>query len=250
MSETVDVIIPLSDESKSNNDELRICLRSIEQHALDVGRVIVVTTQPPKWLSSDVSVFRVPDTELHNKDANIINKVLKAIEHYNINGDFAFFSDDQCLLQDLRLKELPPIYNDRSKEVFLQRQQPNRWVKRVINTFEFLESRGVCLDHNYESHTPQRYNASNLIHVMEGVDYKTLPGFTINTLFMGLCGITDGVRQSKVKFTHESNTANIAINPNYQFCGYNDKGFLSGLREELLTRFSQPSLYELSLQGL
>jgi hypothetical protein len=250
MSETVDVIIPLSNESKSNNDELRICFRSIEKHATDVGRVIVVTTQPPKWISSHVSVLRVPDTERQNKDANIINKVLSAIKHYQIDGDFVFFSDDQCLLHDIKLKELPPIYNDRSKAEFLQRTQPNRWVKRVINTFEFLESRGIYLRHNYESHTPQRYNAPKLLQVMEDIDYRTLPGFTINTLFMGLCGVTDGVKQSKVKLTCETTTHTTQLNSGYQFCGYNDKGFLSGLRDNLLDKFSHPSLYELTLQGL
>lgn len=255
MSETVssntkpvDVIIPLSTGSRSNNDELRICFRSIAKHALDIGKIILVTTEPPAWLSDAVNVLAIPDTGAHNKDANIINKVISALKHYNIVDDFVFFSDDQCLLKDINLRELPPVYNNRSKDIFVNAKKANNWTRRVVNTFNFLEKQGIYLPHNYESHTPQRYNAEKLLATIEGIDYKKLPGFTINTLFMGMLGVTGGVRQSEVKVTYEDERQYTTLTTDLPFCGYNDKGFLSGLRDILFDKFNQPSIYEQPLQ--
>ena len=45
----VDIIIPLSDESCSNNDELRICLRSIDKYAEDAGRIIKTKRFTPNF---------------------------------------------------------------------------------------------------------------------------------------------------------------------------------------------------------
>ena len=242
--ERVDVVIPLSNESCSNNDELRICLRSIDKYAEDVGRVIICTTADVPWLSGNVDILAIPDSERHLKDANLIHKVLTAIEQKSITGKFAFFSDDQCILKSLRLAELPPIYNNRSKEHF-NKTTASRWQNRLLNTFNFLENRGIKLTHNYESHTPQVYEAPKVIKAMTNINYRIQPGFTINTLFMGLIGITGGVIQNKMKVTLENEKDSIDNLPlDKYFCGYKDEGFQSGLRELLFKEFSNPCKYE------
>jgi hypothetical protein len=242
-SDKVDIIIPLSTESIYNNDELKICLRSIDRYAEDVGRIIICTTSCPTWISENVEVVNIPDSEKHLKDANIINKVLTAISAKNITGKFSFFSDDQCLLKSIKLAELPPVFNSRGKEHF--KKSSSRWYKRVYNTFSFLESKNIILTHNYESHTPQTYDANKLVNVMKGIDYRNQPGFTINTLFMGLLGVTDGIKQNEVKLTIENKKDMIDNLPKDKyFCGYNDEGFNSGLRELLFKEFSEPCKYE------
>jgi hypothetical protein len=186
----------------------------------------------------------VADSEKHLKDANLIHKILYAIEHLHITGKVAFFSDDQCLLQSIKLAELPPVFNNRDKSKF-GTPLSGRWHKRVLNTFNFLESRGIYLDHNYESHTPQVYDAPSLLKAMADVDYRTQPGLTINTLFMGLLGIKGGISQGSVKFTVEcENHENYIIPEDRLFCGYNDAGFRSGLRELLFEHFPEPCKYE------
>ena len=46
----VDIIIPLGNGSKSNNDELKILLRSLEKNGRNFRNIIVVTAEPPPWL--------------------------------------------------------------------------------------------------------------------------------------------------------------------------------------------------------
>ena len=73
-----DVIIPLGSESKFNNDELRISLRSIEKN-LDVDKIYIATTADIPWIKN---VIKVPliDPWNNNKDKNLIYKVVKTLE--------------------------------------------------------------------------------------------------------------------------------------------------------------------------
>lgn len=234
----IDYIIPLGTESKFNNDELRILLRSLERNAIGLGTIYIVATQPPSWLQN-VTIIKMGDPLPHNKDGNIINKVLKAASLPVISSEFVWSADDNVFMKPVVLSKLPPIYNTRNKEKFAN--QDSIWRRRVYRTFEFLEKRGVILEHNYESHTPQRFDTKKLLEAMKGIDYESDIGYTIDTLFFGLLGVTDGEPQADWKCTIER-TAEIDLTK--PFLGYNDGGFASGLREKLFKIFDKPSKYE------
>jgi len=71
----IDVVYPLGSGSAWDNNELRYSLRSLENNLLDLGRVFVVGQRPP-WLVEAVHI-PMEDTHRHNKDANLIDKVLE-----------------------------------------------------------------------------------------------------------------------------------------------------------------------------
>ena len=73
----IDIVIPLSQGSKHNNWELRMALRSIERYSSFCGKVFVITDVPPAWLQN-VEIILQSDAHKHNKDANIIEKLLTA----------------------------------------------------------------------------------------------------------------------------------------------------------------------------
>lgn len=93
----VDLIIPLGNGSKSKNDELRLFLRSLEKYGRGIRNVIVVASDPPEWLTG-VKVIQMDDPLKHNKDGNIIRKILAAISSDDITPEFAWSSDDCVLL--------------------------------------------------------------------------------------------------------------------------------------------------------
>ena len=71
----VDLIIPLGNGSKSDNDELKILLRSLEKNGVGVRDVVVVTEVPPKWLTG-VRIVNQGDPLSKNKDGNLLGKML------------------------------------------------------------------------------------------------------------------------------------------------------------------------------
>ena len=237
----VDLIIPLGNGSKSKNDELRLFLRSLEKYGRGIRNVIVVASDPPEWLTG-VKVIQMDDPLKHNKDGNIIRKILSAISNDDVTPEFAWSSDDCVLLSEFDFEHLPPIFNGRNKADFPA--DGSIWQRRVRRTFEYLESRGLQLKHNYESHTPQRYPTRKLLRAMRNVDYQTGIGYTINTLFCGVLGINGGFDQAIFKRTCETESAGKDPKLSRILCGYNDRAFAGGLRSRLFQLFPEKSRYE------
>lgn len=236
---TVDFIIPLSNGSPFNNDELRILLRSIERNCTALGRIIIVSDCAPAWLDrSAVEVFERPDTERHNKDANLINKTLDAIEAYGVKS-FIWSCDDHVVMKPLDLRVAPKLFNPRGPAAFTGE---HTWHKRMRNTFNTFPS----LKCNFDTHTPQPFvHAALLPKAMRGVDYMTEPGLCILTTFYSVLGETGGaLNQHDYKMTAEG-----PVPPTFDpaaklYFGYNDTGF-SGVRDKLFNIFSEKSRFEL-----
>ena len=235
----IDIVIPLGNGSKSGNDELRLLLRSIEKYGRGYRRIIVVSDCAPAWLRG-VTILPSPDPLPRNKDGNIIKKILKAVTETEITSDFVWTCDDCVILKDLPFAFLPPIYNNRNPCAFPE--NGTIWQRRVRRTFDFLATRGIHLSWNFESHTPQRFPVQELIRAMMNVDYCSDIGFSVNTLFYGVLGITEGFDQRLFKETCEN--ASCVWRLNKMLIGYNDEAFLNGLREKLFELFPEKSKYE------
>ena len=100
----VDIIIPLGTGSKSDNDELRLLLRSIEKNGSGYRRIIVVATEIPSWLQNAVTL-QMPDSLHQNKDGNIIRKVLFALFVFRTeitNCEIPAITEGHCHTQKCR----------------------------------------------------------------------------------------------------------------------------------------------------
>ena len=234
----VDIVIPLGTGSKNNNDELRLFLRSIEKNGIGYRKIIVVASEIPSWLQNVVTL-QMDDALKHNKDGNIIRKVLFALTAVpDITPEFVWSADDCVLLQEFDFSSVPPIYNARSRERFPA--DGSIWQRRIRRTFDFFEKRNLPLKHNFESHVPQRFPGRKLLRAMRNVDYQNDIGYGINTLFHGLLGITGGFEQKLFKVTCESEKVPAL---DKVLLGYNDKGF-AALKKELFRMFPGKSKYE------
>ena len=236
----VDIIIPLGIGSKSDNDELRLFLRSLEKNGLGYRNIIIVANGTVDWLQN-VTVLQLDDPLQHNKDGNIIRKVLHALRKVeDISPEFVWTCDDCVVLKEFDFNSIPPIYNVRGKDEFFM--GGNNWHKRLIRTFEYFEEKGFPLKHNYEAHVPQRFPTQKVLDVMFGIDYQSDVGYGINTLFFGLLKENGGFDQRLFKNTVENNDNK---NPllDKPLLGYNDKGF-SVLKDKLFKMFPYKSKYE------
>ncbi len=239
-AELIDIVIPLSAESRHDNIELRMALRSIARCGRGIGQVYIVTDALPGWCRN-VRLLRRGDPHRHNKDANLIEKLLAACRLERLRRHFLFWSDDQVALRLFDAAGLVPIYNNRAPEHFAEARY---WQKRMLHTFDYLEHRGFKLRWNWDSHVPQPMDKIRFRQLLEPIDFATLPGYCVNTLYFGLAAIRPLVAQSQVKATFESSEPVVELPKNKLFLGYNDAAFESGLMTLLERRFPEKCSYE------
>lgn len=233
----VPVVIPLGGGSRSNNEELRLLLRSLEANAEDLGEVYLVTTCAPEWVQN-VVVVPVGDVYADNKDANLFAKTHEAIRRHGL-GVFCWAADDNVLLCRMRLADIPAIHSHRPLSVF---QQPDgsKWQRRVKATIEWARTRGVELEHTYECHCLQLFDGQAILRGMEGVSFYP-DAKTIYTTWRVVTDTwRDTVDQRQWKETYELPKEPVFEKP---LAGYNDAGYPS-IRKALFERFPKKSRYE------
>lgn len=235
----MDVIIPLGPGSvDGKDDELKILLRSLEANCKGMGRVIIVTDCPPAWLDPDtVGILPMADKYDDNKDANLIDKTLAAIEKFDVRS-FVWMADDNAIMHPMDLRKAPKVYNCRTRLAFTEQKI---WHERMRHTFDTFPQ----LTCNYDSHTPQPFHdAKKLLQCMRGVNYRMHPGLCIMTAFYAAMGeLESDTEQYFCKLTVEKEAAGDIDLTSMMYLGYGDKGFPS-IRARLFDIFKEPSHFE------
>jgi hypothetical protein len=226
----------------TNNEELRISLRSVDAFGHNLRKIWIVTDNKPDWVTN-IGHIKCPDTYNNCKDANLINKILAACSHPEVCDRFIFMSDDQVLNCHIALNTISPSFNPRGIDHF-DPNNGNKWAKRMYNTLKYIENRGGDASVNWDSHCPQPIDKRKFMEIMFTLPYTTLPGMCINTAYFGNKLEPAIIAQSMVKTTFETSPEGV-ITLDKQFIGYNDTGYRSGLREKLLEKFPNKSKYEI-----
>ena len=246
MRPNFDIVIPLSRESRRDDFELRMALRSIARHVDFPGPTVwVIAEELPRWCRN-LRHIRHGDPYRANKDANLIAKILRACREPELAGKFLFWSDDQVVLRHFPPCGIPPVYNRRGPAAF---RGSGRWHERMRHTFAFLAGRGIRLEWNWDSHVPQMFDKKLFPELIAPLDYTALPGFCVNTLYFGLRRFPAVLPQNLVKMTCESDRPVSALDTRKLFLGYNDDALYSGLAEVLEQTFPTPCRYEMEYES-
>ena len=244
----IDVVYPLGRGSKWQDNELRYSLRSLVQHFPDLGRVFVVG-EKPAWLTKVVHIPH-PDRHKHNKDANIIEKVLAACAA-GISEKFVFMSDDQLFLRPVRFSEMTPLHlgdlAGRNKNYW-----KGKWKQHLKNTVERLRSLALSTLH-FDSHCPTPIERDKFVAAASAHPFREVP-FTINTLYVNAAKIPGRPRGDR-KITLESpikepEKIREMLNGPALYLGFNDGGLTPALKTVLAERFPDKSPYEAPLRGI
>lgn len=266
MSKSVDLIIPLADKvSRFEDKELRYCLRSFARFGRHLGRVIVATNEPREWLR-DVVWCRCMDDRTDCKDSNIIAKLIAGITKAQTTK-VCWTCDDCALLRPVDLAEIPPIANDRGRAFFqsIEDKKKSKWQRRMLRTFDEVKRMRVeahCrmvgdFGCNFDTHTPQVYNAVELLEALEVAMERTGGDVCVNTwasyyvgrdydLGGGGCVMQDGVKVNLEK----REDCEGAKWEGRVFLGYNDAGWRFGnLEGRLGEMFAEPCGFEAEGEG-
>ena len=222
----VDIVIPLSMQSRNDNLELRLALRSIDKYAKNVGNIWLYTEAALNNFQN-INIVKMGDPVKDNKDANLINKIKAAAENPDVSQKFMFWSDDQVLMSQLDLEKAPVVFNRRNPQILLK-QGMTKWRGRLLHTLKYVEEKtGKPARYNYDAHTPQPYTKQNAKYVFNTVPYMDQPGFCINTIYYGILGQPGTLDQEQAKFTVKGKLQALPTKRRIYF-GYDDFGFNSG----------------------
>lgn len=251
MTKQIPLLCPLkSAESPTNDQELRILLRSIDRNVTGLSKIYIMTTRKPKWLVENDMLEVVPlqDAPLQ-KDGVLIFKTLMCLKRKQITGDFAWCADDNVFMQPIDIRSIPPIHNHRPNSIFYKEPQ-TIWRKRVRHTLEWAKSKGVELQHQFECHAPNVFNADLVLQNAKDEEWQDEIGLTIYTYFRV---ITDTWRnsedQTKWKQTYELPMEEIRTMKKEDFMtkpflGYSDPAVQAGILDRLQEIFNERSQWE------
>lgn len=193
-TEKHDIVIPLGTKSyEDQNFEIKVAVASIKKYCKFLNRIIIVTQiEPIKELGDDIVWVYQDDIYNHDKDANIIEKVRKAIESIpDLTDDFIMWSDDQFITKDTFWRDTQPryakIYDKSTKDWFVEKANRRLWWKRLIQCFERFPNKGYGCK-LFNPHIPSPMNKHKFIEMCKQFPYKTENGITIFQLYYNYVG--------------------------------------------------------------
>jgi hypothetical protein len=245
---TYDVTYFLSRESNLKDWELRYSLRSMEKFFEPLGRVWILGEHTPDWLNEErVSRIAIRDCYRNNKDANLINKLLRASMEPELSERFVSCSDDHILLRHLDAEDFKPYHTGN-----LEKQtewKKGKWHDRMRRTRDTLRDNGYPqLD--FEGHIPYMLEKSK-VKTYLNFDYGNAPGYGVFTLYFNTVDTPDAqhINDERVRagFFHDTtpeNSTNKLKNGNKFLC-FNDTGFNPTVRHWVEQLLPEPSRFEL-----
>lgn len=102
-----DLVIPY--RITSNTQELRYCLRSIDQYLTGVGHVYLIGDKPD-WVHNVFHVKHSDHPDWRFKERNIHLKILAACDEPTVSDPFLFMNDDHFLLEKTDAGTFPYLY--------------------------------------------------------------------------------------------------------------------------------------------
>ncbi|MCF6174808.1 MAG: hypothetical protein L3J71_03470 [Victivallaceae bacterium] len=243
---TVDIIIPLKiEDSKADNLELRLALRSIERHLTGIGRIFIVCPNPPAWLKNVTLITDIPNAGL--RKAVSIYRNLRAAMLQSTTKQVIWLSDDSIILKPTTAKNIKFYHN--GSDLATDFTGKRFWHRILRNTAAALAKRNY-LTLNCESHMPMLFDRRKFLALDAefGNEFQSDLGLVSYSIYCNRYRVHSAGSMDDIKATLELNlgtTAQItAAIANRQFISYDDKGFTPTLQAYLTNIFPTPSKYE------
>ncbi|HJH05959.1 MAG TPA: glycosyltransferase [Victivallis vadensis] len=237
----VDVLVPLSaDGSISGNDELRFALRSIERNLKGYRNLVLVSDRPPAGFG-EYRFIQASDV-YPRKQMNIHHALMTAFRAEGIADEVIFWADDNVLLEEMHVTELPVAARRDGLLGFSNAPDARIWHRSLRNTGEALRKAGYPAV-NYEAHTPVRFNKERYLALEREFDFYSEVGLCYISLYLNRYGVPEAVPMTEVKATCESETVDVSRLAGKRFLGYHDAA-APALFPLLRQRFPEPSKWE------
>jgi hypothetical protein len=187
----VDIVIPLGTRSTQKNQELRYCLRSIEQHLTGIGQVFIIG-ECPEWLQNIIHIPFTEDPRNRFRDRNIMFKMAEACKDARVSDNFLMVHDDHFLLADYDAGEFPYYHMGPMNEGQGQYGETKANTKSLLSLYPEIK--------NYDCHCPIVFNKQLFMRSVALADWSKWYGYCLKTLYCVINGIEgEYAEDSKVR---------------------------------------------------
>jgi len=241
-----DLVYILGAGSKWSNNEIRYSLRSVEQNLRGYRDIWIVGERPD--FVTNVHHLQFPDSYKEAKDANIVNKVLRACCEDQVSENFLIMHDDYVILNPIDTDFFKhPFVNEKFTEE--TKKQFSGWFQQMEKTKTVLKERGLnTIDYNL--HAPKLVNKKKFLQTMLSYAYAEGKGLLPYTLYYNTIKVRNHVTNSSQYFfgVNENVTSTTLNDFSKTHVGlyFNDHGVTEDLKSFLTKKFPVPSRYELS----
>lgn len=174
------IVIPLASNgfgSRWGDTELRYCLRSIEKHLKGYGDIFLIGHKP-NWVKNIIHIPATDGDKIYEKEKNIFNKIMLAVNDERVTDDFLFMNDDHYLMHDYEAKGFPYYYHGTGAEQINKRTDP--YSTTLKNTYP--HALGAFIASYWDIHCPILYNKEGVRLIAEE-DWTKKWGYCIKTLY-------------------------------------------------------------------
>lgn len=233
--EEMDIIIPVN--YGDDNEELRYCLRSIENNVPHHN--IIIAGFKPRWVQN---VIHIPNTSKSRvKYDRVAENILAGANYSELSDWFILFNDDMFVMEPV--KEFPAAHRGILHEDSISEKAPLHR-KSFEDTRVALNAAGIEKPMNYEMHSPMVISKHGLLAV-ETIKMELAPPerdiLQLRSMYGNLHHIGGEMRHD-VKIADNA-TFNYA--PDFPFISTTDESFKHGeVGEVIRSRFTEKSRYE------
>lgn len=167
----IDVVIPYRYSPRTNDLELKYCLRGIEKHLIDARQVWVIG-DCPGYINPYAVVPFIETNWYEHLTRNIHNKIMLACDKPEISDPFLYMNDDHFLLQDVRVLNIPFYHNG------IVWKGTGRYITTIANTLNKYPGA-----FNFDVHAPMLIHKDLYRQAMAVLNWKTPFGFAIKTSY-------------------------------------------------------------------
>lgn len=192
---TLTIAYKLGSGSEADDWELCLSMRSWRDNFTDADTNFVIIGHRPNWLADHPLVTHIPhpDPYKHNKDANLIQKLIRLSITPEVSDPFIFCSDDQFLLRHTTFAEIqtPRHLGDLAAEKWVKKPETtseNTWQNRLYRTYKELKKRNLPTL-NFEGHIPYVIHKKDVARLLE-FNFGEGNGLCIHTLLFNAAGIS------------------------------------------------------------
>ena len=192
------ILIPLGTGSDWQNNELRYCLRSIEQN-LKGSYEIEIYGDAPEWITN-VTVVK---TERYYpewlKEENAKNKIGLDYENFfdTLNkvktfseaneGNFLYMYDDVLVIKEINIEDIKNIPNEVHLPIHYHIRKHDKHGKTINAAIDILRKHCTSVIYNYETHLPRFYNCYKLQQLINIYDFTQMVfPYSLATLYFNL----------------------------------------------------------------
>jgi hypothetical protein len=246
----IDIVYKIGIKSQWDNyEELRYSIRSFAKNFKDLGNIYIIGHKP-EWLQN-VNHIECDDPYKHNKDANLILKLIIPCFDANLSDDFLNLSDDYFAIKpfDIRFFEYAIINNTPIKNISEKENKKegiNKWEARIKSSILALKQKGFegnC----YETHMPTLYNKKLYPKTILQYNWGEGLGMVGNTLYFN----SIKAKRRNIENSDLLRITNIASNSirlkdnDFIFLNISSKVCVKEIKDFLQNNFPEKSKFEI-----